>query len=351
MQTNNPNARFSRIEIDTLRGLALVAVVWHHAVIWLGDAIVLMGQSQTVFHVIVESIATTLEPLRMPLFTILSGWVYALKPASLDVARPFVTGKVRRILIPLFFLSTVQYFQAYWLRDEIPVLRYQGGIPIEPEGFWMFWFFHFGHLWFLQALFSLFMVMLIIDGLGWMRSIRSWLFWLALMVLLPYLWSGRTFWSLNKMIPLAVFFFFGVGLYRFRDYLFRPEWRPWAWLIFLLAMMVHALRESGWVDLNHREVRPFLVLAGTVGAYCLLNLRLKASWLARLGVYSYAVYLYHGLAFETHQWFDDLVLGGIPGRVVWFALLLVAGLGIPILIDRIFAQVRWVRTPVLGRSP
>lgn len=347
---NSPKARFSRLEVDTLRGLALIAVVWHHAVLWLMGALEADNLNTTVMHTTVDGLAQFLEPLRMPLFTILSGWVYALKPVNAQNTRPFVHGKLRRIIFPLIFLSTLQYFQLYFFHDALPVLSFRGQAwDVFPDEFWILWFFHFGHLWFLQAIFTIFIVMMLIDRYGWMANVKHWIIWLLLFSILPYVIRGNSFWSADKTISLAVYFFFGVGLYRFWSVMCSPLAIKVARVVFIVSMFVLMLWKLDMVQLSRLGARPFLILAGTCGALFLLSLRLKLAWLAWLGSYSYTVYLYHGLAFEMHLFFDDLLYWGVVGRFFWFGMILLMGLLIPVVIDRLIRSVPIIRTPVLGK--
>lgn len=345
-------ARFSRLHIDSLRGFALAAVVWHHATLWMAKAVAEGGFASNEITEVAHQLSLWLAPLRMPLFTILSGWVYAIRPAAWSNGPAFAKGKIRRILVPLFFVSTLQYFQLFWLQDRLPTIRFKGQIiEVAPPDFWQLWFFHFGHLWFLQALLLIFLTVFIIDAMGWMRTRRMWLFWLTIFLVLPWIKTGTSLWSMNKAAFLTVHFFFGVGVFRFKEQLFTKKLFCIASAVFGVAMAAYAMWKLNGFELNRFEARPIMVAAGISGSFLLLALPLKNQLVAWLGTYSYTVYLYHGLGYEVHQLFDFLLAYGKWGHAVWFTLTFLGGLLVPIAIHKAFENVRFVRMPILGKNP
>ncbi len=336
------------LEIDTLRGLAVLAVIWGHAVMFMGAALTDAGEESSLVHSFAGQVATFFAPLRMPLFTILSGWVYALRPASTATAVLFMQKKIRRLLIPLVFVSSIQFFIYYYADGTTPVLEPGGGISLEPHEFWKIWFFHYGHLWFLQALFLIFLAILVVDSMHWMNTLKQWLGWLALLVILPRLFSGSDLWSLNKMVNLAVFFFFGVGLLRFKNQLLQPEVIKAAWVLLSAAMTLYLVQEFGSIGIP--RPRAMMVVAGAFGSLCLLSLKLRLPAIAWIGSYSYTIYLYQRLAFELHRLFDGLLSHGIMAQVLWFTLGLLAVVSLPIALDYLIRRIPFLRTLVLGKS-
>lgn len=343
---------FPKDQTDTLRGLALLAVVWHHAVLWLNEGMLQWGVDKNLSNQAFQMVSGMLEPLRMPLFTILSGWVYAYRPVNGNNHEAFFLGKVRRIILPLLFVSTVSYFQILWINGETPTLKYMGQIfEVPPQELWMTFLFRLHHLWFLQAVFTFFMIILVVDHFGLMNRQKHWLIALLLTFVLPYLLKGSSLWSTTNTLHYMVYFFFGIGLYRFRDQLFSKRNRTIAAVFFIGAMgAVGAFKLDLMGSPSRLEIRPAYVLAGTAGSYLLLCLRLRIGWLAWLGAYSYTVYLYHGLGFEAHAFFDPLLNYGLLGSSSWFFLTLLLGLTIPIVIHKLVEPIPWVRVLVLGKK-
>jgi peptidoglycan/LPS O-acetylase OafA/YrhL len=343
----NNSVKSGDLRIETLRGIAIIAVVWGHATLWLDGIAEQQGLQDTLIYQFADTIKSILQPLRMPLFTVLSGWVYAVRPATSGQARRFAIGKFRRIILPLFFISTLTYFQFVLVNDDYPVIRGAEPTPVMPDQFWMLWFFRFAHLWFLQALVFIFLCAAILDLLGWMNTLKQWLFWVALTALLPYVPVHWEFWSMIKVHTIMVFFFVGVGIHRFHKELTDPRIIKSAWVLFGTGMLVHLLWKFGGLSFPHW---PHFLLIGALGPISLLSMNWVWQPLVFVGGYSYTIYLYHGLAFETHQLFDTL-LEQPHYQVLWFVLVVFSGLFIPIFIDRVISRVRYLRTPALGKKP
>ena len=336
----------NRLETDTLRGLAMLAVLFHHAVLWSWGPLELYPEANRQFFRLAESLSTLLQPVRMPLFTILSAWIYSGRPVTATTVKPFIAAKIRRILLPLIFASTVSYFLEYWLDPDLPKIF---GVERGPAEFWKFWFVYFGHLWFLQALFTIFILMVVIDRLEWMNSIRSWGIWLAVLTVLPEVTPNTTVWSLGKTAELAVFFFFGVGLRRFANELGRPGTTRVAWAIFSFALTYCAVAQFGISELP--ALRLPEVLAGTTGAMCLMSIKLRVPLLALLGGYSFTIYLYQNLGLYLHLFYDGLLGRGVGGQVLWMSLSIALAVAVPIILHKVAKDVPTVRTFMLGLRP
>jgi glucan biosynthesis protein C len=88
--------------IETLRGLACILLVAFHVI---GE------DNASGLHVADDSAlrwyADSFAYLRMPLFTFISGYVYALRPlTAFDKWPQFLRGKTRRLLLPMFVVGT-----------------------------------------------------------------------------------------------------------------------------------------------------------------------------------------------------------------------------------------------------
>jgi glucans biosynthesis protein C len=313
-------------------------VVAHHATIALDFALVSAGLEPSIVRELAGNQSGLLQAIRMPLFTFLSGWVYALRPFASGSRIEFLTGKVRRIIIPLFAVATLKCFFSYAMFGEEPV---------PPSEFWTLWFVRFGHLWFLHALVVLFAVIALIDHLGWMRSARQWLLWLGIAAVLPYVIPGTQVWSLNKVPELLVFFLAGVGASRFSHLWTGRRVMGCAWLAFALSMAVHV-----WWKLGGEVFDPWphYLVTGAVGPICLLSLNMCWQPLVWIGGYSYSIYLFHGFGLDLFAVILHLP-AAVPTRAAWFIGLVAAGLCLPILIDHLAARVPYLRTLLLGRRP
>jgi surface polysaccharide O-acyltransferase-like enzyme len=129
------------IAVDTLRGLACIFLVAYHVV-------GLNPESGLKLHDgILKNVNELLAYVRMPLFTFLSGYVYAWRPYKGNW-KTFMNGKIRRLLVPMLFVGTVfAFFQAITpgTNSSITDWRILHLIPVA-------------HFWFVESLFLIFMV-------------------------------------------------------------------------------------------------------------------------------------------------------------------------------------------------
>lgn len=337
------------LRIETLRGIAIIAVVANHAGLWLSHALTQSGYDFALTSSVTTFFSDLLTPIRMPLFTVLSGFVYAIHPFSRDKGVLFVQGKFRRIIIPLFFVSTVMYFLTLVFTSETPGIVGRNPQIIPPHDFWVMWFYNFGHLWFLQVLIVLFAMISIIDALGLMNTSKKWLFWLAVSAM-AYYFTPRSieFWSLNRVINIQIFFFFGIGLYRFKEQIFTPVIVKFATYVFVATMLIHYYVKSQHIG-NHFNYWPLVILAGTAGPIWILSLNFTWKPLIWIGKYSYSIYLYHGVPVLV---LSPLLIGLLSSNSthwVWVTFFVLISLLFPVIIENIGKKIPYFRTPLLGR--
>ncbi len=131
--------------IDTVRGIACLLLVAYHVV---------GSDNQSGMRVIDDSgfrrFSDALAYVRMPLFAVLAGVIYATKPVSSGSYRRFLKSKALRLLVPLIFVG-------------LPFAVLQRIIPgansyIELNSVPAILIFPYAHFWFLQALFVVFLV-------------------------------------------------------------------------------------------------------------------------------------------------------------------------------------------------
>lgn len=99
----------------------------------------------------IHQLLAFLSPLRMPLFAMISGCVYAMRPVRRGSEINFLTGKVRRILLPLLTVSTAFYSA----QVAIGVEPLSGAILRLPSIYLR----SYAIFWFLQAIFLVFVFM------------------------------------------------------------------------------------------------------------------------------------------------------------------------------------------------
>jgi peptidoglycan/LPS O-acetylase OafA/YrhL len=337
------------LTVESLRGLAVLAVVLHHTLMSVDLSLASQNLEPTIAYRLVDQGSRFIEPLRMPLFTLLSGFIYALRPVARDNVWLFTRGKVRRVVVPLLFASSMFYLLHYKVGGSYPQIK--GDVPydVKPGEFWLLWFYHFRHFWFLHALLLIFTVVAIIDYLGLMRNVSQWLVCLFCAALLKYLvpW-GIEFFSVSFVPTIAVFFIFGVGLVRFKDLLFSESVVKAAWVLFPLGMLVHLFWQFSGKGFDKW---PHFLLIGSMGPICLLSLKLHWWPLVKLGAFSYGIYLYAGMGAALIT--DTLARQGFSGngsQLLWVLCLMLFAVMVPIALELAVQRVKFLRTLVVGKK-
>jgi peptidoglycan/LPS O-acetylase OafA/YrhL len=307
--------------IETLRGIACVLLVCVHVVGGAGEGLKLpTGNflSETVWF---------FQPLRMPLFAFISGLVFDPISRTRDDLLRKLAGKAYRLLIPLVTVGTL-FFVVRQPFHEAPL-----------SDIWKVYFTAYEQFWYLTATFILMTVSCVtvfrhspLVGavvLG-TAGIGSYL----LDVQLEPDWL-----SITKAFYLAPFFFLGQ---LFRAVRFESRVNPGqrARLPVLVGLAV-AVLGLGLLRDRHADASALtfgnqgvgmLLLSLSLCAFA-LTLRWTVDWLARIGPYSYAIFLFH-LFFTAGSRQIMQHVAGVFDPYVLFAVGMLAGLMGPILVQR-----------------
>ena len=204
------------IEIDMLRGIGILAMVAGH---------VYFGMYFDKF----------IHAFHMPLFFIISGFLYKKQDQSLYGALKEVGKKAKRLLIPYVFFSIIAII--VWLLLDRPAGKditkgLVSVIFVNTENFPVS-----GALWFLTAMFFTYVFVLILDSLKykWLRYVL-----LSFMVILGSIWkiifNFRLPWGID--VALVAIFFFEIGsIIRRRMKLLELRWFVCA-MIFVVAAVL-----------------------------------------------------------------------------------------------------------------
>lgn len=148
--------------IETLRGLAIILVVMGHVIGSAADGGMKVADDSFLRH-----LYYTFQYLRMPLFTVISGWVYALWPAQNGQIIDFNIKKIRRLLIPLFLVGGIYYT----MQSVIPGTNFS----YELKDIWRILVFPYTFYWYLQSLFIVFVLISFVDAYGLINKFSGFL--------------------------------------------------------------------------------------------------------------------------------------------------------------------------------
>lgn len=319
--------------IETLRGIAIILVIAGH---------VIGNEAGRGMKVADDSLWRyfyySLVLIRMPLFMVISGYVYNLRPVIKGKEFKFLKGKAHRVLLPMIFVGCLQYcFKAF-----APMVNES----VEISQIWRVAIFSFDHFWFLQAIFTIFIVVTIIDSLGGMDSILKWLIVLVVSSL-TFLFTPieSTLFSITGSIYLLPFFIFGCGLNRFN--LDKNKNLFIIALVILIASLT--LHQFNWYNIVSINVGKFSIISLVVGltsTLCLFYIRKEIKWLASLGYFAYGIYLFHVFGSAGSRVAFKLL--GFESLTLMFIIGLVFGLLAPIVIEYFIEKNKITKKLFLG---
>ncbi|MGY1604978.1 acyltransferase family protein [Geodermatophilus sp. SYSU D00815] len=330
------------LSVQSLRGLAVVLMVAGH-VIGSDPTRGLQVGDDSLWRLAYVG----LEDLRMPLFTTISGFVYALRPvAAWPGYRRLVVGKVRRLLVPLVTVGALLFA----LQLVVPGVNQRP----DPADFWRVGVYGFEHLWFLQAIFLVFVLVGLLDATGALDRPSSWGGAIAAACVLDLLVRvppAADVFSINSAAHLLPFFLLGLGLRRFAGALDRPGLLVGVLPAFAAVFALRLGLLLAGTSLPAPADRLLGLVVGLTGLTALFLLRrtLCSAPLAWLGGYAFGIYLLHVFGAAAAR--IALERAGVHDDVVLFGLVLAAGIGLPVLFERTLGRYRVVSWGLLGQRP
>ncbi len=287
----------------------------------------------------------TFEYLRMPLFTVISGWVYALRPVTPEKIKSFTTKKVRRILFPMAFVGTAYFLLQY----IVPGTNKTGNLA----EIWKIYVFPYTLYWYLPSLFLVFVLTGLLDAYQRIHTFWQWLGWtligFALLLLrdvvIPE--ASPNYFSYKGGIYLLPFFLIGVGIQRFKTFFDN------VWLNRLLALIFFSgliLQQLGWYEViqyNLDKQSGMGLLIGITGTILLFRLKWKIDWLIYFGSFAYSIYLFHSFGTAGGRIIFKWI--GITHDLPVFLFSMALGMLAPIVAEKILDRFGWTRTLFLGR--
>lgn len=323
------------LEIETLRGLACLLLVLYHVIGPLGGGLKIDLGSP--FRVLADSMVY----VRMPLFTFISGYIYSIYKIRGNDFSAYCTGKVRRLIVPLFFVGVP--FSV--LQAIAPGVNKDVGLIQALLSFYV----PVNHFWFLQAVFIIFMFVGFLQWRGLLQTMtRLYLLFLfsAVAFLLPPFAIDA--FGINGAFYLLPFFVTGMICHE-KVAVIKQSLKVIGPVVFVLISI--ALLYIAAVDRELIVDRRSLVglLVGCASCVALLSSDMRSKALIWLGGYSYAIFLFHVLfaaslrfAFGRLGITDDsvLVIGGV-----------LCGLLGPVLLSNVFSRFALTSVLFLGERP
>lgn len=305
------------LSIETLRGIAIILMVLGH---------VIGSTSDNGLKVADDSIWRfsyyAFQYIRMPLFTVISGFVYAYKPVSRFTSNSkFISGKINRLLIPLVVVATLFYLLQY----VTPGTNSKNDL----NDIWRIYVYPYAHFWFLQGMMIVFLIITVLENFKVLDTFKSAMLCLVIAALifiaLPYKFN---YFSLNRVPFLLTFFILGLSLKRFYESIFKRSLIKTAGLIFVVAIANQLYLFDVETDIRIANFLTFCV--GSTACILMISLGFQNKKLIWLGDFSYSIYLFHILGAVTARvLLAKLSVHNMPLQVL---MGLVAGVSFPVLL-------------------
>jgi peptidoglycan/LPS O-acetylase OafA/YrhL len=325
--------------IQSLRGIAVILLVTFH-VIGTGNSGLRVGHDS-----VWNYFDLGLADIRMPLFTLISGYVYSMVPVAQWRDYPqLIKGKSRRLLLPLITVGSVLYLA----KCTVPGLNGgDGGLA-----YWRVFVFKFEYLWFLQSIFIVFVVVGILDGSGLLASRARWFsvtVLAAVVFVVVQVPPNVDVFTLSGALRLLPFFLLGYGMRRHAVFDLRGAPVLAAAIIaFTGIYAIRALTIFGTYRPDQYIDKAVAVGVGATALVLIYSARnvLNTKWLAWIGGFSFGIYLLHVFGTASSRIFLEHV--GVHRVSALFIAGLLMGIGAPIMFQLIFGKVWFIRTFVLG---
>ncbi|PHR88109.1 MAG: acyltransferase [Moritella sp.] len=316
------------LQIDTLRGIACILLVAYHVI----------GSSASVGLKISDGLYRELNDIlayiRMPLFTFLSGFVYAYRPFT-DNPGKFIKGKVRRLLMPMVIVGTLFAVMQAWAP----------GSNSSTQNWFLLHVIPVGHFWFIEAIFIIFMLIIPLEIIGGISNLRNATIVFCLSIFLYSSNLDIPYFAISGAIYLLPFFLSGVILQRF-DFMSEISVKMGVFILIFITLILVLIYTELLVNDSKRTLVSLLI--GILGCIGLLSLKFESYFIARIGAYSYTIYLFH-VFFTAGSRIVLTKLGYFELNVIIVASLLAGIIG-PIILENIFDKYSSTRILLLGKS-
>ncbi len=332
----SPTARADGQEqsITMLRGLAVTLMVVGH-VIGLNGARGLRVADESLWRYSYDC----LDFLRMPLFSMIAGFLYAARPSTRDSFHRLVSSKARRLLVPLVTVSTFQYI--------VQALAPSANEPVSLARIWRIYLWPYDQFWFLYALFGIFVIVGALDAGGLLSTPRCWAMALWIAMAASAAWSAiKAPLGIAGLLKIIPYFLLGCGMGRFGLRL-QSGWQAWLMAAIVVASFAFQRAVAAWhIPLAGVQVRLLALVLGLSVMPVLWYVRRPIPWLAWVGQYGYSIYLFH--VFGTAGARIALRAAGVTDIWPLFLGSLAGGLALPIAVHQWLTRWSGTRKYVLG---
>ena len=312
--------------IDTLKGITSILLVAYHV-------IGISPHSGLCQHDgILREASDLLAYIRIPIFSFLSGLVYARRPCRAEWKR-FIKGKIRRLIAPMLAVGTIfAVFQSIipGTNNSISQWKFLHLLPVA-------------HYWFVESLFLAFLIIIPMEHKRILESKVGIVSVFLCAVLLSVSHAGTPWLSIAGVIYIFPYFLAGIFCSRF-SLQFRNE-KATGYLLLGVVIFLLIQGHNHIVD----RLSPTAILIGITYCLSMLFIRPESGILSRIGFFSYSIYLFH--VFFTAA--SRIIFSHLGVTNIWILFLLGTFFGITgsIMVDIAASRKNISRLLLLGKKP
>jgi fucose 4-O-acetylase-like acetyltransferase len=325
--------------VETLRGLAIILVVLGHVIGYTKT-----GGMKVADDSIFRYLYFSLEYIRMPLFAVISGWVYANKPIYQSDKSDFILGKLRRLILPMFVVSTLLFL----FRMVIPGTNSKPQIGSLASNL----IYPYDVFWFLYSMFLIFIIISVLDTQPFFERLQGWAIALAISFVLlffskNYMEAIPNFFSFKGALYLLPFFLVGIGVYRFHEVLLNNKIVLALVAIFIVGVTLQQMSWFGYLPIQTKHGL-LGIAVGLSGVLLLFKLRWRSKLLAWIGNYAFGIFLFH--VFFTGGTRIVLLKLGIEEQWTILVVSLFSAIILSIITERLVSKSKILSYYLLGRQ-
>lgn len=328
--------------IETLRGAVILLVVVGHVIGSASDGGMRVSDD-SFFRYFYD---TFIDPIQMPLFTIIAGWVYSLRPPVYGNIKMFIIKKVKRILVPMLSVGICYFLVQYFTPGT--------NNKSDLLDLWKLLFFPYTLFWYLYSLFVVFVIVGLLDVFNKMDKLTNWFIIFVIAVIALFLrdlfipFEAPNYLSYKGTLYLLPCFVLGVGLNRFKHLFQRKSIVYASVLLLVICIVVQQLSWFKVIDYVVHKDDFFGLFIGFTATMILLRSRLELNWLIWFGSFAYSIYLFHAFGTAAGRIIPQKL--NINSTLLIFAMSLLAGVVLPIIAEKILERFKITRILFLGRG-
>ena len=267
----------------------------------------------------------------MPVFTILSGYLYGIRRVVKEDFLVFSIKKIRRLGVPLIVLTFFTLIGKYWIYG------------INPDWFRAF-FWPYQHFWFLQALLIVFALISVID-IFFKPNVFILFLGVLLMSFLSAFFPLSGPFSIGQALYLMPFFVMGIFIFESKIVFIDKSIMILFPVVAFFLWVWHLLGVYGKVGVIERN-SILGTMSGIFACISLLKYMPKFNFLHNMGHYSYSIYLWHSICLAAARMVIWML--GVGDVFVVFFVSSMGGLLGPILLHKIFIKHSFFSSLMLG---